>query len=284
MKSEVDKIGLRAALLATLLAAAAMSGTAAQAQVDLLRGAESRLQAAQKVLGSDLSQEQDLQKVAADLKKLLVTVNEHLTAIGGEENSDHPVVAAHSKILRMIEAIDARLPQNESSPAATRLAPLPVPQYDEKKIVGKAAGELTKALQYLSEHVQQAKAASPETSRLIANLVQAQENLAWEMGWPYTDSEVAQIKKAGELTPDVYLSRRSRGVERINAQLQKDLASTGRETSGKEFVIYCPEDEGDLKQVEQRLLKERGKAAEKIWRKGTTPLDAKVLRQIGGKP
>jgi hypothetical protein len=282
MKSGHQTFKLRQVVLAALSALTAVTFVQAADQGDVVRRVEVQVGSAEKVIRSDTAQEKDLLAVQSELQKLLTAVNEEVSAIGGEENPDSPVIKAHSRLTACLAAIDARLPHHDSSPGTTRLGPLPVPQYDEKKIVGRAARELVAAQQKLADHLRNTKGTTAETSKLLADLIQAQENLAWELGWPFTSEEADAIKKADGLTPEVYLSRRNRGVEQISRHLQQDLQSSGRETTGSGFVIYSPAAEADLKEVELRLVKQRGAAVKDIWRKDTTPFDADAFRQLAG--
>jgi hypothetical protein len=242
---------------------------------------EKTLLSARKVVDNDLTQEKDLRAAQGQLKKLLESTDEQISEIGGEENPEHPLVIAHSKILAVLATIEARLPHEADATVTTRLSPLPVPQYSDHKVVGKAANELTEAQQKLAEQLSKAPGDKAGVEKLLTDVILARENLAWEVGWPFTAKEAAIVKKAGKLTPDAYLSRRNRGVERINEHLQKDLQSVGRETSGKSFAIYSPLSSSHQKQIEQMLVKQRGDAVKAAWTKGTQKFDAKAFGQTG---
>ncbi len=237
---------------------------------------EKKLTPIQQAIDDKLSNERTLEAAQRELKQLLQHADELFKAAGGELRPERATVALQVKILDLLAKIEARLPDKDDD-GTSGSNTLSLPQYNEKKLIGTLANQLSTAHRQLAEHLRQSAADVQTTQKLVVELILAQEALAWEVGWPYTAEEATAVKKAGHVPPDVYLSRRSRGVERINERLKKSAESVGREPSGKPFVICSPNSEAEQKQLNATLVKVRGEAAAKVWTKGTQPLDEKAL-------
>ncbi len=258
-----------------------LAATRADDERGKLATIEKTLQSVRKVVGSELTQEEELRAAQGQIKKLLESTDKQIREIGGEENPEHPFVIAHSKILAVLATIEARLPHEADAIGTARLSPLPVPKYSDHKVIGKAANELTEVQKKLAVQLRKTPGDKAEVEELLTDVILAQENLAWEVGWPFTAQEAVMVRRAGKLTTDAYLSRRNRGVERINQHLQKDMQSVGREASGKSFGIYSPLSSSHQEQVEQTLVKQRGDAVKAAWTKGTQEFDAKAFGLTG---
>jgi ElaB/YqjD/DUF883 family membrane-anchored ribosome-binding protein len=249
----------------------------ADAATPSLAEIEKKLPPIQQKVDSELSNETTLQDAQRELKQLLQNTEELLNAAGGEFKPDRAIVAVQVKILELLAKVDARLPETaDDITGGSNAASLP--QYSEKKLIGQAAKKLSTAHGQLTDHLRKSPADKKTGQKLLTDLIVAQEALAWEVGWPFTAEEAVAVKKAGHVPPDVYLSRRNRGVERINERLKKAAESVGREPSGKPFAIYSPTSEADQKQLDAQLIKLRGEGA-KVWMKGTQPFDEKALLQ-----
>ncbi len=186
-----------------------------------------------------------------------------------EDDADSPLFKLHFRITRLLRDVRGRLPdQPETAAAGTGL---PVPQFDDRKLLGKLAQELESRHNELADHLRRSPKDSAGAGEILVNLVLKQEELAWEAGWPFTEEEAVAYKKSGKLAPDIYLQRRERGLERINQQLQLDASSVGREAQ-REFVIHHPTDTEAQQAITKSLFERRGEAA-KVWMKGTKPLD-----------
>jgi hypothetical protein len=242
-------------------------------------GIENQVQAARAVVEDELAQEQQLRSVQRELQELLDTTNQQVEELGGERVPDHPMVKVHTQIIALRAAIESRLPPTESGAGSPRRVAFPVPTYSDKKIVGKAANQLWAAQTKLADCLRQSPDDGEQSQELLVDMILAEENLAWEVGWPFTAEEAASVKKTGQVTGEVYLGRRSRGVKRVNEDLARHYQSVGREPAGAGFVIHSPDSKAIQRAIRERLAELRGEAAARVWMKGTQTLDERQMRQ-----
>jgi hypothetical protein len=235
----------------------------------------------QKEVADELVPQETVESAQRDLQRLKEAIDEHIERLGGEARiaGDDPIIKVHTRILVLLDAIEARLPQQDEHFGASRRALLPVPHYDAQKTVGKAANQLHDKLAKLSGHLQAETSDPDEVRAALREVILAQEKLAWEAGWPFTAEEASLVRQAGELTSDAYLHRRKRGVASINERLQKAAQSVGRDRSAVAFVLHRPEAEAEQQAVTEALVERRGAAA-KGWMEGTERIDEKQLRRL----
>jgi len=236
-----------------------------------------RVQAIEKIVTNRCANEKHLQDALDDLIGMFELLKKMSPTGGTEKAPDDPVIRVQSDIVRLVSTINARLPDEEPAVGGGRRSPLPVPSYNKRKLVGQAAEKLQAAQGRLAAAVRESPDSEASRDALIDTIV-AQEELAWEVGWPHTPDEVETLKESEELTSEVYLKRRDRGQERINQHLKRETEGAGRVAS-RLFAILRPVSEEEQKRVEKRLAEQRGAAAAD-WMKGTSPMDEKELRKL----
>ncbi len=252
---------------------------AAGDSVETIERVEKLLPDLEKTIKDKLVNDTTLKSVEAKLKVALDQTKEILEDTGGEKSPDNPIVKVQIKILAQLATIRARLHEDKELVNAARVSKLPVPQYNDETVIGKAADKVWEAQKRLAEQLSKSPADDKSAAKLLNDMILAQEVLAWEVAWPFTPDEVKALKKAGELTSEVYLSRRNRGVARITKRVLQAHSNTGRESRTGPFVIYKPTSTAQQKQVGSALTKIRGEAAS-VWTKGTVDFDAKVAKRL----
>jgi hypothetical protein len=236
-----------------------------------------QLQAIEKKLSNPLAGEAEHRGAQRQLQALLERAA--AAAQGNIDDESHPIHSVHARITQSLKGVTARLP-SESSAAETATG-FPVPNYDDGKLLADLSNQVRSAQAALAKAIRESPKDVDLLNELLINLVLVEENLAWEAGWPFNAKEVAAYKKADQLTSEVYLSRRQRGVEQVNAQLRSEADTTGRGTSFREFVIHAPVNKDAVAAVDKAISQLRGNAA-KDWRKGTKPFDAKESAALLG--
>lgn len=240
---------------------------------------ESQLREIEKKISNPLAGEAEHRDAQRQLQALLQRAS--AAAEGLIDDESHPIHSVHARIMKSLAGVTARLPSE--TPAAETATGFPVPNYDDGKLLAELANKVRSAQTVLAKAMRESPKEVDLLNQLLAELVLAEENLAWEAGWPFNEKEVAAYKKADQLTSEIYLSRRQRGVEQVNAQLQTEAASTGRGTSLREFVIHAPVGKDAVAAVDKALYELRGKAS-KGWQKGTKPFDSKESAALLGGP
>ncbi len=244
------------------------------------RELDAQLREIEKKLSSPLTGEAEHRDAQRQLQALLQRASAAAEAVADDES--HPIHSVQARITQSLARVTARLP-SETPPAETATG-FPVPNFDDGKLLSELANEVKTAQTALAKAMRESPKDVELLNKLLADLVLAEENLSWEAGWPFNEKEVAAYKKADQLTCDVYLSRRGRGVEQVNRQLRAEADTTGRGTSLREFVIHAPVGKDAVAAVEKALSQLRGAEATKDWQKGTKPFDSKESAALLGGP
>ena len=255
--------------LAVLVVVCCLCISRLHAQDEELKKAENDLAAIEKVIADPLSGELQFVQARTRLQALLIRVETLLEDVS-EEDDSHPGHKVQDRIAKALKAVRARLPK---VPAAVARVGFPIPEYPQEKLLGELAGELQKAQSALANHIHRSPDDKGTIRVLLREFILAQEELAWEAGWPFTSGEANDFRAAGnKLTADIYLARRARGVERVNEQLKSDHARYGRGRPSRSFIIHAPEDRADEADIVEALTPSRGVAAN-VWNKGTQKFD-----------
>lgn len=270
-------------IVLSLLTFAGNSRTAS-AQGNELDRISKRVKALKKVVNDIYVTEEKLHEVGDELQDMLDRTNE-LARGSAEQNISKPIIEAQEQILPLLTLVRQRLPEeNATEKPPVRRAPragIGIPHFDSGKLIGQLAGEVSKGQYRLSRHLAKTSPDKATTDKLVVDMILAEEALAWEVGWPFTASEVAKLKAAGDkLTDEVYLSRRDRGLERINQRVRVDFEGVGR-TPPPPFVIHQPTDSAVRLEVEKRLKELRGITVP--WEKGSTAFDKQEQMVLLGK-
>jgi hypothetical protein len=246
----------------------------AKAQDNELGRIATRVQALKKTVNDKYVSEEKLREVGDELQDMLDRTNELARGLA-EQNISKQLLAVQEQILPMLTFIRERLPEeNSGEKPVVRRAPrggIGMPQFDSKKLIGRLAMEASKAHYRVSRHLTTSSRDEATTNKLIIEMILAEEALAWEVGWPFTDGEVAKLKAAGDkLTEEVYVSRRDRGIKRINDRVSADYKGVGR-TPPPPFVLHHSDDKTVQLDVQKQLKELRGVAGS--WDEGTTAFD-----------
>lgn len=237
-------------------------------EADELKKLQKEVQVIQKAVADPLANELQYFRVRIRLRSLKSRTESMIKKYAKQDDEGHRLHKLHGQIIAELKTVNSRLPEPPIRPVSRGL---PVPKFDPDKKLGQLAAELHQAQTALVESLI-SKSKSKGNDNKLAELILAQEKLAWEAGWPFTRKEEALYRNARGLTAEVYHMRRNRGVERINNQLARDAAKVGREPP-RPFVIHHPEDKADREAILKHLTEKHGKAA-KAWSKGTRPFDS----------
>lgn len=233
----------------------------------------SEVQAVEKVLADPLAGEEEYLEARKSLQSHIRAVDNLLQDT--DERDDNPAVSLHDRIVKALRTVQSRLSESTEKIALVGFA---IPDYDEQKLLGELTTALQNAQTALVTHLHSSPGDDATTASLLTAWILAQENLAWEAGWPFTSGEADDFKANGKLTADIYLARRARGVERINEKLRSDHAFNGRE-SRREFSIHAPEAKQSRDAITKALTALRGDAA-KVWSKGTQKFSSQVRSEL----
>jgi hypothetical protein len=244
-----------------------------RAQQEALTKLDSEVRAVEKVLADPLAGEEEYLEARKSLQSHIKAADNLLQDV--EERDDNPAVRLHDRIVKALRTVQSRLSDSTESVALVGFA---LPEYDEQELLGKLATTLQSAQTALATHLHKAPDDDATTASLLKAWILAQENLAWEAGWPFTSGEADDFKANGKLTADIYLARRARGVERINEKLRSDHAFNGRE-SRREFSIHAPEAKQSRDDITKALTALRGEGA-KVWSKGTQKFSSQVRSEL----
>ena len=219
---------------------------------------EKRFAAVSKVVSDPLSDEAAIRKSLRELEKLARATREIEEGDLRPGSSGARLVKEVAGTLKLVRS---RLPAELASETPARPG-FPVPQFDGKELLADRASVLHGAQQQLASHLRKGGKPGKQSDALLHEVTKAQEDLAWEAGWPFTKKEADEVRKAGRLTEGAYASRLERGIRRINQQIKSEIDSNGRE-HGRPFVISHPTTADGKKKLAQHLEK---------------------LRQVGGLP
>ncbi len=276
MKLSIQRSGGNAPVfLATLsIVFIAVAKFAAAEDDPTLKAVEANINAVERIVNDDFVNETRLQEARKSLQALLEEARAAAVDLKEERAAELKAVQLQVRLIELLAKIEARLPDafdetGDGQRSGFRSA-FPVPGYEAGKLTGQAAQELITAQKVLMAHLKSSPDDTEKTSRLLNRLVLAEENLAWEAGWPFSAEEVAQLKKAGGLTEEIYLSRRNRGIERVNQRLTREREGVGRSVP-RAFVIHHPLSAEDQQQIEKALTEQRGSV--QGWMKDTVPFN-----------
>jgi hypothetical protein len=238
-----------------------------------------RVKEIKKTLSDPLAGEAEHRTARKQLQALVARTS---PLIGGLPE-DHPLQDAHFSAQSLLNEVDARLPSED--PEAPGAVGFPVPQFEDGKLLSRLAKQVKSAQHGLAKALREHPKDKKLLNALLIDLVLAEENLAWEAGWPFTEEEAEDYKDSGDtISPKIYLSRRERGIKVINDQLAKEAGTTGRGESQRPYVIHAPVDKESRQAVAEALDMLRGSGATD-WHDGTKPFDAKERQALfGGKP
>lgn len=278
---------VRVATVAAAFHGLMLAGVTARAQEPSLKQIKSDLAAVQKVIDSRFASEKELGNALASLEKQF-QITQKMSEFG-EANTvrNKELIEVQNQILTALTKVRTRLPDDSASSGGHTLGQrtgFGVPQFDETKLVGQLAAELHQAQIALRDHILKQPTPNGETHELLRKLILAEENLAWEVGWPFSAIEIAELKKLDKedaLPDDIYLARRERGVRRINEHFKASFESVGRQPP-RPFVIHNLADEKEQKPLADELAKRR--AGVKNWAKGAVAFDARERRALLGLP
>lgn len=139
--------------------------------------------------------------------------------------------------------VQKRIPGDIQVEAPIRTG-FPVPDFPDNETLEARATKLRVAQQTLARQLQNESDSDAEaTKALVLELSQALEDLGWEAGWPFTESEADAHREAGKLTQDVYASRLKRGMERIREKVSFERSSVGRGAPPATFTLYRPQED-----------------------------------------
>lgn len=272
-------------LLLVVLLSAANSVNAQNSQSDLITAFASRINPLKAAIHDRFVSEEELRKMTVELEDILSITNELSRGLR-EQDVNRQILDIQKEVIPLLAFARERLPEEDSAEnqvvrRAARTG-IGVPQFATGKLVSQLADDASKAQYRLSRHLSARTPNPSETSKLMAHMILAQEALAWEVGWPFTAEEIEKIKasKGEKLTEEVYLSRRDRGVERINQRIKEDYERVGR-TPPPDFVIHSSDDAEVQRLVKAKLEEVRGISYP--WMKNTTTFDENEQLVLLGK-
>ena len=258
---------MKLSILLACLFAAVPGHTAAQPQkpdaqavskysVAEMQAAVSKLRA---TIQDRLTTEDALAEAQRDLQIFRARANELATANTSKKDASGPTTTLLLEIRDLLATLDGKLGAPASTAPAGRNG-LPVPVFDDRRELADLANKLRAAQSNLREHLRGTNADAQKTEALLAEMIGAEERLAWAAGWPFTPEETAEIRlirgsKASDVDrriAQLYGGRRARGVSRVNAQLSHEAESVGRATPAP-FVIHRPTTQGGQRIVDRRL-------------------------------
>ncbi len=259
------------------------SAASAQEKPDLKR-IDEQAKGIEKVVSDDYADETQLKQIRAELEKLLAATRAGVEISKDERLADAQTIRVQVQLLKLLSSVDARLLDDindeQFEVRIVQGATFPIPYYSDHKLTAKAALELSEAQAVLRDQLTKAPDDEEKSTNLLVEMVLAQEKLAWEAGWPFTEDEAREAKSAKAITERVYQSRRDRGLKRINEHLRKAMEGVGR-TPPRPFVIHQPASKAAQRAIEARLTELRGVGL--YWINGTLPFDEKERDVLLGK-
>ncbi len=212
-----------------------------------------------------------------ELQSLSARLNELVPIDPGGADPVGPVAAAQVEVRDLLASINGRIgrPGEPAGgvPRAVLASGLSVPNFDEEGRNHELANALRAAQMKLRDHLRSRSQDAKTTDDLVAEMIVAEERLAWQAAWPFTVAEEKELRALrappsvtaaspkGDLgeqneidrrVGDVYARHRARGVAIINARLVQEASSVGRATPPA-FAIHRPTTRAGQRAVEQRL-------------------------------
>jgi hypothetical protein len=252
-------------LVACLFAVVPAWSAAQQPKVDaqaVARYSAAEVQAAvaklRAIVQDGLSTEESMSEARRELAILQVRANELAAANSSKTDSPGPATALSLEVRNLLAAVDGKLGPTDAASNGRVL--LPVPMFEDRRELSDLANALRTAQMNLRQQLRGANADAQKTETLLAEMIGAEERLAWAAGWPFTLEEAAEVRllrtgTASDMDRRIVQlagARRARGVARINQQLSQEADSVGR-PNPPPFAVHRPTTQSGQRIVDRRL-------------------------------